>query len=208
MRGSDTQSRLKKAASELFAIHGYEGTRVRDVVRVAGTNLASVNYYFGGKEGLYAATVSALAERRSLAQRADAHVELDPALQLFHLIHGAVGRILALEPDSQLSRILAHELMKPTAHFDSLVKALVGPDLERLRVLVQRLSPRPMDSDSQTALALSIMAQYLFLLLGRGAVERLHPGLLDIRRTREIARRITGFALSAISAPSLVAEPY
>jgi AcrR family transcriptional regulator len=53
--GSDkpVQERLLNAAEELFCEHGFEGTSVRDIAAAAGCNIASVNYYFGGKEKLY-----------------------------------------------------------------------------------------------------------------------------------------------------------
>jgi len=53
--GSDkpVQERLLDAAEELFCEHGFEGTSVRDIAAAAGCNIASVNYYFGGKEKLY-----------------------------------------------------------------------------------------------------------------------------------------------------------
>src|SRR3954471_23247986 len=57
--------RLIEAAARMFALHGFAGTRVRDIVRAADVNLASVNYYFGGKEGLYAATLKELAAART-----------------------------------------------------------------------------------------------------------------------------------------------
>ncbi len=47
------QDRLLDAAEELFCEHGFEGTSVRDLAAAAGCNIASVNYYFGGKEKLY-----------------------------------------------------------------------------------------------------------------------------------------------------------
>ena len=47
------QDRLLDAAEELFCEHGFEGASVRDIAATAGCNVASVNYYFGGKEKLY-----------------------------------------------------------------------------------------------------------------------------------------------------------
>jgi AcrR family transcriptional regulator len=47
------QDRLLDAAEELFCEHGFEGTSVRDIAAAAQCNIASVNYYFGGKEKLY-----------------------------------------------------------------------------------------------------------------------------------------------------------
>lgn len=47
------RSRLLETASESFAEKGFDGTSVRDITTKAGCNVASVNYYFGGKEKLY-----------------------------------------------------------------------------------------------------------------------------------------------------------
>jgi AcrR family transcriptional regulator len=50
-----TRHRLIEAGQQLFAKHGYSGAGVRDITTAAGTNIASVNYHFGGKEALYIA---------------------------------------------------------------------------------------------------------------------------------------------------------
>ena len=49
----DVRGRLLEAAEVLFCDQGFSGTSVRDLAREAGCNIASVNYYFGGKEQLY-----------------------------------------------------------------------------------------------------------------------------------------------------------
>ncbi|MGC3963391.1 MAG: TetR family transcriptional regulator [Rhodocyclaceae bacterium] len=50
---SDTAARILDAAEKLFAEHGFDGTSMRLITSVAGVNLASVNYHFGSKEGLF-----------------------------------------------------------------------------------------------------------------------------------------------------------
>lgn len=42
-----------RAAGDLFARHGFEGTRTEEIARRAGVNKAMINYHFGGKLGLY-----------------------------------------------------------------------------------------------------------------------------------------------------------
>ena len=70
--------RLIEAAAEVFARHGYAGTRVREIVRAADVNLASVNYYFGGKEQLWIAVLErAYAGIRHAEQQIDVE-HLDP----------------------------------------------------------------------------------------------------------------------------------
>jgi AcrR family transcriptional regulator len=47
------RDRLLDSAEQLFAERGFDGTSIRDLASAAKCNIASVNYYFGGKEKLY-----------------------------------------------------------------------------------------------------------------------------------------------------------
>lgn len=52
-RDDTTRDQLLDAAERLFAEKGLDATSVREITSAAGANVASVNYYFGGKENLY-----------------------------------------------------------------------------------------------------------------------------------------------------------
>jgi|KBSMisStaDraftv2_1062788.scaffolds.fasta_scaffold00109_31 AcrR family transcriptional regulator len=54
---TDKKDQIIHAALELFGKQGYEGTSIRDICQEANVNLAMVNYYFGSKEGLFAAMI-------------------------------------------------------------------------------------------------------------------------------------------------------
>jgi AcrR family transcriptional regulator len=73
-----TRARLVDNALHLFARHGYDGVTTRTLSAAANTNISSIAYHFGGKEGLYDAVFSQV---RSDFQRA-----LSPALT--SLSHG------------------------------------------------------------------------------------------------------------------------
>lgn len=49
----DTATRILDAAEVLFAENGFAGTSARDITSSAGCNVASINYYFTGKDNLY-----------------------------------------------------------------------------------------------------------------------------------------------------------
>ena len=51
--GRGVQDRLVKAGEDLFCRRGFNDTSVRDIAAAADCNVASINYYFGGKENLY-----------------------------------------------------------------------------------------------------------------------------------------------------------
>jgi AcrR family transcriptional regulator len=53
--GSDSQERILRAATSLFAAHGYHGVSTRAIAQAAGLNISTLNYHTGGKRKLYRA---------------------------------------------------------------------------------------------------------------------------------------------------------
>jgi TetR/AcrR family transcriptional regulator len=53
-----TRERILVAALEVFAEHGFDGARTRDIAERAGANLGLITYYFDTKEKLWQAAVS------------------------------------------------------------------------------------------------------------------------------------------------------
>lgn len=51
---SGSKRKLLDAAEQLFAEKGFEAVSVRDITQLAKTNVASVNYHFGSRDGLLA----------------------------------------------------------------------------------------------------------------------------------------------------------
>ncbi|MHC4772177.1 MAG: TetR/AcrR family transcriptional regulator [Planctomycetota bacterium] len=79
------RGRLLDVAESLFCEKGFEGVSVRELTAAAGCNLAAVNYYFGGKDKLYAEMF-----RRQFAAMVNGHMETfqrisaDPARRESH----------------------------------------------------------------------------------------------------------------------------
>ena len=57
MRQNNCTGHIISAATQLFAHKGFHGVGVRELARAAGVNPAMISYYFGGKDGLYAAVL-------------------------------------------------------------------------------------------------------------------------------------------------------
>ncbi|MGD0922274.1 MAG: CerR family C-terminal domain-containing protein [Terriglobia bacterium] len=62
-RGEATRQRLLEVAIRVFAAHGFDGARTRDIAAAAKTNPVSIAYYFGSKQGLYHAAARHVAAR-------------------------------------------------------------------------------------------------------------------------------------------------
>lgn len=56
-RGADARADILRAASAQFAHKGFRGTTLRSVAEAAAVDVALISYYFGNKDGLFAATL-------------------------------------------------------------------------------------------------------------------------------------------------------
>ncbi len=70
-----TQARILATAYDLFASHGMDGASIRDIAKGAGVSLAMVHHYFGSKQGLYEACLSAM-----VTELGGLRAELEPNL--------------------------------------------------------------------------------------------------------------------------------
>ena len=61
----ETREKLLQTATELFAKRGIDGVSTRDLAKVSGVNLCSINYYFGSKQNLYDAVLECVIEKIS-----------------------------------------------------------------------------------------------------------------------------------------------
>ncbi|WP_233526359.1 TetR family transcriptional regulator [Actinomadura spongiicola] len=77
---------LLDAALEEFAARGFAGARVQDIADRAGLNKQLINYYFGGKEGLYRAL-----SRRWLEREVEFN---DPAVPLDEIVVRYLDHVL------------------------------------------------------------------------------------------------------------------
>ena len=85
-----TKDRILGAAEELFALHGFAATSLRQVTGLAAVNIAAVNYHFGSKENLvnevFRRRMDEMSERRmnELRLAQETHPgELEPILAAF-----------------------------------------------------------------------------------------------------------------------------
>jgi AcrR family transcriptional regulator len=202
MHDNETCRRLIAAASEEFAQHGYAGARIRNIVLAAGANLAAINYYFGGKEGLYRATLRHLASEAMarFPQRGERRAQ-PPETRLHRLVYAFLEGLAPEASSPALGRILAHEAMDPSPHLDRLIEEMTRPQLEMIRTVVREIVGARVPDVQVTLASLSIAGQCLLYLFGRPAVERIYPGVVAGHDSRNrLARQITEFSLAALAA--------
>jgi TetR/AcrR family transcriptional regulator, regulator of cefoperazone and chloramphenicol sensitivity len=181
-----TRERLLEAAERLFAARGFRATSVRALTAEARCNVASVNYYFGGKEGLYREMfrrrLVALREQRIAGIRramneAGGQASLEVTLQAFTTAF--------LEPHldqsggRRLMRLFSRELLDPHLRPGMLRREMVEPVRRALTEALQTACPG-LDARAARRCVHSVIAQLAHVVQMRNA-----PGAVRDRELRD-----------------------
>lgn len=75
LAAQETQDNILRAATRIFAAHGFSGGRVEQISKAAKSHDRMIYYYFGSKKGLYTAVLEGLYQRFNEAQSA---LKFDP----------------------------------------------------------------------------------------------------------------------------------
>lgn len=206
-RAAGTRRRLLEAAGEVFAEHGFRAATVQEICRRADANIAAVNYHFSDKEQLYRAVIRYAEEEHgdtnphepppgaSAEERLQAHVEWF----LMHLLDE--GR------PAWHGRLMAREMIEPTAALDELVSGHIRESNDRLLGIVRELMGAGASDEEVRTTAFSITGQCLFYRHCEPVITRLHP---DVRIGRAqvpaLAEHVTRFSLAGLRAIAAVPD--
>jgi AcrR family transcriptional regulator len=206
-----TRGRLLDAATAEFAERGYGGARIREIVARAGTNLAAINYHFGGKEALYAAVLEhharrALTTHPTQVPPGAARPTAEQRLEVF--IRGLLMRILDDDPAAMFTRLIAREMLDPTPALDNLAQAFARPQVEALCAIVAEITAAPPASDAVKRCAISIASQCMNLHFQRHVLKRVFPDLpLDVAAVDALTRHILAFSLGGLKSATVTVTP-
>ena len=196
-----TQQKLLTAACEVFAENGFKNTTVRDICNRAEVNVAAINYHFGNKEKLYEA-VWENSNRAAVKNRMD---ELDlartdvPEKRIRLFVKTLLRNILDQNRPEWDFRIVAHEMISPTAAFDIIVERASRPGFLFLKELVQEMLGDEVPKEKVEKCTLSIVGQCLYYRFANPVVRQLLPEqTFDEKGLEKIADHITEFSLSAL----------
>jgi AcrR family transcriptional regulator len=200
---AQTRLRLLEAAAAEFAEHGFHHATVRDICRRAEANVAAVNYHFGDKERLYAATLKhwigiGLEKYPPLmGVPADA-----PAVdRLRGFIRGALHRMLDTSAAGCHGQLMAREMVEPTAAIESIIADTINPMVDLLHGIVREIGGGRLSEPQVRDAAMSVIGQCCFYRHSRAVLERMFgPDLYTDAGLDGIAGHITAFSLAGIRA--------
>ncbi len=197
--GEATRARLLDAAGQLFAQQGFAETTSKAIAQLAGADLASINYHFGSRNGLYRAVL--LEAHRRVVDLEDiqriAASGIDAEQRLRAVLDGIVRR--AKRPKAWHPRVLARELMAPSSHLQVLVEEAVPPKMIAIGQILSEISGIPARDPALLRCLLSVAAPCMMMIVfGRDV-----PGPLQqvMRGSREVlVTHLHAFAIAGLRA--------
>lgn len=195
-----TKDRILSSAVGLFASQGYTATSVRQICDAAGANVASVNYHFGSKRGLYDASLD---YARARSNESNAWVQIDvnrdfwsghpPRERLQHFVAMLIDHALTNEgKPSDLSRMMIHEMLDPTPAFERQVELSIGRVFDALVAVCRDVASPGAKLADVRRIAMLVSAQCIYPSLVASAMPHLYPGLrFDKSGRRQLAGAIT-----------------
>jgi TetR/AcrR family transcriptional regulator, regulator of cefoperazone and chloramphenicol sensitivity len=197
-----TRSRLLEAAGEIFGEMGFHHATVRQICTRAGTNIASVNYHFGNKTGLYTEVVRQSMRAARLDQVRvvlDQHAAPDEILR--NVVKARLESLWRQDLEDWHFSIIMHELAKPTPAMNQIVAEAIRPVYARLREVVGKVLGLSPDHDKTRLCAHSIMGQIMFYAFARPVITRLWPEMkMTGPQVVLIANHIADFSLAYLKA--------
>ena len=197
-----SRDRLLLAAVEIFAERGFRDATVREICAQAEVNAASVNYYFGGKEKLYAEALAfsfqQANERYPLGDAFDTNLPTETRLADFVRVF-----LHKLLDDSHLglhSKLIAREIADPTKALDEIIETAIVPQCALLEEIIQQILGIPVDGLTLKRCLLSIFGQCLMFKHSRSIIDRLYPELIaDESAIQASAEHIAQFSIAALT---------
>nr|PZN81160.1 MAG: DUF1956 domain-containing protein [Pseudomonadota bacterium] len=201
--GATTKAQLLEAAGVLFAEKGFDRTTAKEIAEKAGTNAASVNYHFGGIEGLYE-EVLVEAHHRFVSLQALASAvegEGDPQQKLRRLLELFINAVTEPASSSWAVRVLTREILSPTPYFHTLRRKAIEPKKSLIFGLVSEVLGLPREHPSVARACFSIAAPcFLLLVADRHLIKQVFPALgADATDAQALIDHMVRFALGGIA---------
>ncbi len=162
MKTETAKERILLAAGPIFAAKGFETATVREICRAADVNVASINYHFGDKKGLYTQTLFLARDLREQQVPLPAWTNeesADEKLKIF--IELLLRRIVAMRTEPWEVRLLLREVMHPSDAAPPLIENYFRPFLDQLMSIVDEVLEHHLPDHQRHQIGFSIIGQCL-----------------------------------------------
>jgi AcrR family transcriptional regulator len=203
--GRSVQDRLIHAAEDLFCRHGFNETSVRDIAAAADCNVASVNYYFGGKDSLYLEIW-----RRRLAQMRESRLASiekvmsaggQPSLEDLLRAHAVSFFEPLIEGDHQCKfiNLMAREMIDPHLPREMFVTEMAMPVMAAMCKALVTICPWLSEANARVVILL-VVGQLIHTVCARELFESSGRAEMLQLRLEDLVDHIVRFSAGGIRA--------
>ena len=186
--GLATRSVILEAAGHVFAERGFSDATSKEICERANANNAAVNYYFGGKDALYAEVLREA--HRQMVSLEDLNEIIDSTATPEEKLRSFLEMLLrtAADPERRWGiKVFLRELASPSPHVIDALTTIIMPKAERLRELILSLTDLPPNSpQAQRALVFTALPSISLIMFPDALRTRILPataannaGMLD-----------------------------
>lgn len=202
-QNKDTRSALLESATRLFLAQGFEGVSIRQITLASGSNVASVNYHFSDKTGLYREVLARIldsitSEKLALLKKLDLQ---EPPASLEDIICTYIRSFFDAHlstPDSDRVMQTIYREMGPDAVTGDLVATrLILPINLAFKNLILKVRPE-LDEKKASFCVSSITGQVLHFIRSRDILRGIHDPRQERTFIEDIIAHITQFSLQGL----------
>lgn len=114
-----TAEKILQAATQLFALYGYDSVSIKQITELAGVNSALISYYYRGKKNLYLGVLSSQMEVfKGLIEAINAQ-KITPLEKLMSYVN-ALAKFQSENPNHV--QLIYREILSPQPMFEDFVK--------------------------------------------------------------------------------------
>lgn len=163
--GEATRLRILEAAGELIAQRGYAQTSNKAVAQAADVDMATINYHFGGRQGLYLAVLSE-AHRHFLdgsALKSLAESQQEPVEKLNTFIDMLVTKTQGIP--GWYNQVLFRELFSPSVELTDFIESEGMLKFASIRKIIGGAAGLPEEDPRVLLCTLNVIAPCLMLIV-------------------------------------------
>ena len=199
--GLERRAALLEAATNIFADKGYRNTTISDISSAAQANIASINYYFGSKESLYAEVWGAAFQKaqETFPLEGDSTPQDTPEKRFRNVISSLLHRVLDKRLGS-FGQILLLELTDPTEAIEFVKQNAITPTRQKVRSLIRELIGSVATDETVAFCSMSIIHQCFGFGFRKGRMLPIFQGTDQVLLLDSLVDHITRFSLGGIEA--------
>jgi AcrR family transcriptional regulator len=215
MRSSSSEpvrDKLLDAAEELFCEHGFEGTSIRDMAAAAACNIASVNYYFGGKDKLYLEVWrrhlgvmrdKRLASIENVMSQKDGQPSLEELLSSY--AEAFVEPVVDREKAGRFIKLMYREMVDRHLPQDVFLEEMIIPVMTALQQALIKVCPGLSERNARLAI-LSLVGQLIHTVITETMLEQGDKPEIQKYELADVVEHIVRFSAAGIRACAAAKE--